>query len=92
MRKVSSSATLGLLFATSLLAACGGRDEPEPGAGGSGADAGGKSGSAASDGSLAAFGIDGRAPVCLAGRAVLPAATFVDGPPSGAYAGVNFSA
>lgn len=35
---------------------------------------------------LATFGIDKHAPVGLVGRAVLPAATFVDGPPSGVYA------
>lgn len=93
MRKLSSSATLALLLASSWLAACGGRYEPEPGPGGEVSHAGGgKGGHAPSDDYLAAFGIDRRAPVGLVGRAVLPAATFVDGPPSGLYAGVDFSA
>lgn len=94
MRKLSSSATLAFLFASSLLAACGGRYEPDAGSGGSGSSAsGGKSNdSGTTDDALAAFGIEGKAPVGLVGRAVLPAATFVDGPPSGLYAGVGLSA
>lgn len=38
------------------------------------------------------FGIPKNAAVGLVGRAVLPAATFVDGPPSGALTGAAFSA
>lgn len=40
---------------------------------------------------LDVFGIPKNAPVGLVGRAVLPAATFVEGPASGAIAGGNFS-
>ena len=40
---------------------------------------------------LDVFGIPKNAPTGLVGRAVLPAATFVEGPSSGALAGGNFS-
>jgi glycerophosphoryl diester phosphodiesterase len=89
MRKLSFSTTFAFLFASSLLAACGGRYEPEPGSSGQGPYGGGN---VESDDALANFGIAARAPIGLVGRAVLPAATFVDGPASGVYAGVNFTA
>ena len=49
-------------------------------------------GQSSAETSLDAFGIPKNAPVGLVGRAVLPAATFVDGPSSGALIGANFSA
>jgi glycerophosphoryl diester phosphodiesterase len=87
MRKLSFSATLAFMLASSLLAACGGRYEPSPGSG----DEPGHGGDGDARGALEEFGIDKKAPVGLVGRAVLPAATFVDGPASGLYAGVNFT-
>lgn len=92
MRKLSSSATLAFLVASSLLAACGGRYEPEqPGSGGGSSSSSGGKASQSGDDSLEVFGIDKKASAGLVGRAVLPAATFVDGPASGSYAGVNFT-
>ena len=85
MRKLSVSSTLAFVLGCSLLPACGGHYEGEPSDGAE--TAGGKDKkNDASDEVLASFGIDKHAPVGLVGRAVLPAATFVDGPPSGAYA------
>lgn len=89
MRKLSSSVSLAFLFAASLLSACGGRYEPDDV--GSHADPARDHDGAGDDDALEAFGIQKKAPVGLVGRAVLPAATFVDGPASGLYAGVNFS-
>lgn len=86
MRKIQRASWLAFVLGSSWLAACGGHYEGESG-GSEHADI-----DAASSEVLATFGIDKHAPVGLAGRAVLPAATFVDGPASGAYAGVNFSA
>jgi glycerophosphoryl diester phosphodiesterase len=88
MRKLSSSATLAFLVASSLLAACGGRYEPEPGRDERPSQA---SDTGKGESPLEDFGVDKKAPVGLVGRAVLPAATFVDGPASGLYAGVNFT-
>jgi glycerophosphoryl diester phosphodiesterase len=87
MRNFSASTTLAFLVGCALLG-CGGRYEGDPGGDTSN---GHDHGDGAHDG-LEAFGISRHAPVGLVGRAVLPAATFVDGPASGQYAGVNFSA
>src|SRR6478735_5869191 len=96
MRNFSCSATFAFLLSCSLLAACGGRYEPEPGSHDDSAhEQGNGNGNGQSDKvdpDLEAFGIAKKAPVGLVGRAVLPAATFVDGPASGLYAGANFSA
>jgi glycerophosphoryl diester phosphodiesterase len=69
-----------------VVGGCGGQVEGQhggPGAAGSGASG---------DESLESFGISAKAPVGLVGRAVLPAATFVDGPSSGSLIGASFSA
>ena len=88
MRKFSVL-TLAWLLSAGVLPGCGGRLDDEPAAGGRGPSS--PPPSSASD-SLERFGIEKNAKLGLVGRAVLPAATFVDGPASGAIGGGKFSA
>ena len=94
MRRLSSL-TFALLTGTVAIG-CGGkiddspRDSQDQDDHGEHGEHGG--GSRVDESALLPFGIAKDAPVGLVGRAVLPAATFVEGPGSGALIGSNFSA
>jgi glycerophosphoryl diester phosphodiesterase len=90
MRKQFSAATLALSCSCAFLA-CGGRYEPDTGDGGWPDGGRDRAASDAAHRLEDVFGIPKHSPAGLVGRAILPAATFVDGPASGQYAGVNFS-
>jgi glycerophosphoryl diester phosphodiesterase len=81
MQKFHAKMTLALVIAGTFLPGCGGKYD---------GDWDGEQGHGLG-GDLSRFGIGKHAPVGLVGRAVLPGATFVDGPASGAYAGVDFT-